>query len=494
MTLIPLTIPPGVFRNGTAYQAQGRWYESDLIRWLSGAVMPVGGWLRSSPTTMDAPGRGMTAWRPSNIIRYLGIGSPNKLYIWDDSVITDITPVGFTAGNVAATYGAGYGTGTYGSGLYSVGSSGTTLMDATTWSMDPWGDRLVACASHDKKIYEWAGVLATPAAQVAGSPLARSIVVTAERVLMALGTTSDRDIDWSDIGVNTDWTPSATNAAGGVTLQTDGALIAGVRVRKGTLIMTTTDAWLATYVGQPDIYLFEQVEKGCGLFGALAIQSTPGGTFWLSQSSFFRYEGAQIRPLPCDLQDYVFGDINLDQASQFSSGHNSAFGEVYWWYCSAGSTTIDRCVSYNYRENHWAMHPSLLRTCWEEAGVFRRPMAVSTAGALYEHESGWTNNGTAITTGRYAKSGPVEMGSGDQIMECSQLVPDEKTVGQLQFIAETRYTPEDPAPRTWGPFPATAYTDFRVTGRQMALTLQATADADFRFGTQRLDATPGGRR
>lgn len=46
MSFIPLNIPPGVFRNGTLYQAKGRWYNSNLVRWASGALGPIGGWER----------------------------------------------------------------------------------------------------------------------------------------------------------------------------------------------------------------------------------------------------------------------------------------------------------------------------------------------------------------------------------------------------------------------------------------------------------------
>lgn len=44
MPFIPLDLPPGVYRNGTLYQAKGRWYDSNLVRWASGSIGPVGGW------------------------------------------------------------------------------------------------------------------------------------------------------------------------------------------------------------------------------------------------------------------------------------------------------------------------------------------------------------------------------------------------------------------------------------------------------------------
>lgn len=492
MSLLPLTIPPGVYRTGTAYQSMGRWYESDLIRWFAKAMGPFGGWRKVTDTVLDGPGRGIVTWRPSTTTRYAGIGTPDSLYIWNDDVITDITPAGFPSGSQGSMYGIGYGSGLYGVGVYGQ-TTGSDPTDATTWSLDSWGDYLVACASHDRVLYEWTGNLANPAVAVTGAPSMRAFVVTAERVILALGADGDdRAVDWCDIGANTVWTPTASNAAGGVELQTNGVLMTGRRVPKGTLLWTTTDVWLATYVGQPDIYVFDQKERGCGLLAPQAVQVTPGGTFWMGIRNFFRYDG-RVVPLPCDVQDYVFQDINFDQAAQFSSGHNAAFGEVYWWYCSAGSDTLDRCVSYNYRENHWAMHPSLIRSCWEDASTFRYPLAVSPAGVLYEQESGWTADGTPILDGRYAKSGPVEFGAGDRIMEAKQLVPDTNTEGDAQVRFESRFTPDGDA-TAWGPYPIAAYTDTRVTGRQLSVILEATADRDWRLGVMRLEAEPGGGR
>ena len=41
---IPLKLPPGVFRNGTEYQAAGRWYDANLVRWYEGTLRPINGW------------------------------------------------------------------------------------------------------------------------------------------------------------------------------------------------------------------------------------------------------------------------------------------------------------------------------------------------------------------------------------------------------------------------------------------------------------------
>ena len=80
----------------------------------------------------------------------------------------------------------------------------------------------------------------------------QSIVVTEERFLLALGAGGNsRKVQWCDRENNTVWTPSATNEAGDLTLQTAGKIMAGVRAQGQTLILTSTDAHSATYLGPP---------------------------------------------------------------------------------------------------------------------------------------------------------------------------------------------------------------------------------------------------
>lgn len=502
MALIPLRLPPGVYRNGTNYQSKGRWFDSDLVRWYGGTIRPFGGWVRVTTEEgydgghLEGPGRGILTWRPSGPARYAAIGTPNSLVVWDDDSFYDITPAGFAAGNVDTFYGVGYGFGDYGVGPYGE-TSGGGATEATTWSLDTWGDNLVACASHDRQIYEWtAGDLNGEAALVPNAPSAVAILVTAERILMALGADGNtRRIMWSDVEDNTEWTPLPDNFAGDFRLQTDGSLVTGRRVRGTNLFWTTTDLHRATFIGQPFVYQFDQVSQNCGLVAPLAVQVIEGGAFWMGQKNFFRYDGGRVTPIDCEVYDYVFGDINFDQAAKFSSGHIAAFGEVLFFYCSAGSTEINRCVSYNYRENHWAIHPSVKRGCWADVGAFRFPLAagVESPFYLYTQENGWTDDGSPILTGRFCKSGPVEIGDGDQIIEANQMVPDPGNAGVLRIRFAQQFTPLGPVYNR-GPYPAVEYTDIRLSTRQVAMLLESLVDSDFRFGVQRLDGRPGGRR
>lgn len=493
MTYLPLKIPPGILRTGTNYQTAGRWYDGDLVRFYGKTIRPFGGWARVTLTTLEGPGRGIICWRPSDLRRLAGIGTVNKLYIWDDDTVSDITPVGFNPGVLDTFYGVGYGYGPYGDGPY--GSiSGSGAVDATTWSLDSYGDYLVACASHDRTIYLWEGVTTDPAEALENAPSAIAIVVTAERIIIALGADGDlRNLAWCDPDDPTVWTPDTTNFAGSQRIQSDGTLVVGVRVRGKTLILTTTSAHTMEFIGPPDVYRIDDISSNCGIVAPLAIQAFDGGAMWMGQKNFHMYSGGVVKPVECEVHDYIFKDINFDQAAKFTSGYIAAFGEVLFFYCSAGSTSIDRCVAYNHREGHWNILPSLRRGCWADVGAFLRPMAVSDAGVIYAQETGFTADGTPILDGRFLRSGPVEVGQGDRVIEVDQILTDEDPAGSIRLRFHQRFTPNGPTYPA-GPYTVANYTDARLTARQVDVEFESVADQDFRVGVIRLDGNVGSRR
>ena len=491
--LAPLKIPPGVYRNGTNYQAAGRYWDANLVRWYEGTMRPVGGWVKASGDTFTGSARGMFSWRDNDYDRWLAVGTHSRLYVWNGGNFYNITPSGYITGRSSSFTGYGYGAANYGAASYGTKRSVGAELDATTWSLDNWGEYLVACANSDGKLYEWQNNVGSIAAVITNAPTDNTaLIVTPERYLFALGAGGNpRLVQWSDQEDNTVWTPSGTNTAGSLELQTNGRILAAKRVRGQVLILTETDAHVMNYLGPPLVYGQEKVGSFCGLIGPQAVAVIEGGAVWMSDKSFFLFNG-QLQPLPCSVGDYVFTDINLDQVAKIYSGHNSAFGEVWWFYPSADSNECDRYIIWNYRENHWAIG-ALARTCWTDSGVFTNPLAVGTDGYLYEHENGWTDNGTPITSTRYAESGPVELSTGDRFMAVRQILPDEKSQGQVKLTFYTKPTPESSS-TTYGPYTMQPYTNARFTGRQVAMRVVGNADADWRVGTIRLDAVPGSGR
>lgn len=493
MALIPLKIPPGVYRNGTEYQSAGRWYDANLVRWYENTLRPIGGWRKKSNTALTGKCRGILTWKTNSGARYIAAGTQSKLYAMDENnVIKEITPTGIASGRADAVSGTGYGYNTYGSFAYGVARPDAgAVAPATTWSLDTWGEYLVACSDTDGKLYEWQLGFATPTLAVAitNAPTGcAALLSTAERFLFALGASSNpRLVKWSDQEDNTTWTAAATNQAGDFELNTVGSLKCGKRVRGINLLFTDVDVHTATYVGLPYVYQFERAGSGCGVISSQAVAAIDSAAIWMSRSGFWIFDG-YVKPLPCDVSDYVFTNMNYNQASKVYAVHNSKYGEVWWFYPSSSSTEVDSYVTYNYREGHWNIG-TLGRTAGVDRGVYLNPIMVDASGYIYEHEVGFGYDGGSV----YAESGPYEIGVGENIMSVRQVIPDEMTLGEVQISFKSRMYPTS-VETTHGPYSASQPTDARFSGRQVKIRYTGAVLDDWRVGVTRVDAIAAGKR
>jgi hypothetical protein len=491
MPILPIKIPPGVYKNGTEYQSKGRWSDADLVRWYEGAMRPIGGWRQHTTTTFSDKARAMLAWGDNSGDRKMAIGTASNLYVMgEDNTMYNITPTGLATGSVDAFKATGYGSQMYGKHNYGTTRPDTaTYQPATTWALDNWGENLVACSTSDGKIYEWSLVFATAAAVVANAPINnQAIVVTSERFLFALGAGgNNRKIQWSDQEDNTTWTPSATNQAGDIDLITDGAIQCGTRVRGQTLILTSTDAHAATYQGAPYVYGFEKVGSACGVIGPKAVVSADNFAVWMGKKSFFYYDG-YVKALESDVADFIFNDLNEDQRSKVYGVLNNQFSEAWWFYPSDGSIECDSYVSWNWLENHWNVG-KLDRTAGVDRTIFRSPLFAGTDSYIHEHETGFTYDSRTP----YAESGPLEISNGENVMNVTGMIPDENTLGDVEAKFKTRFHPTD-TEREYGPFTMTNPTSVRFTGRQVKMRVQSVRNTDWRVGEMRLEGKVGGRR
>lgn len=494
MALIPLQLPPGILRNGTEYEQSNRWRDASLIRWHNNSMRPVGGFITRVSSAFAAAPRGLHAWRDNSDGTQIAAGTYEKLYYVNASnTVSDITPVGFLSGDEDAAVNTAYGGAVYDTGYYGVTRPNTgVFQEATTWSLDNWGEYLVGCTSDDGKLYEWQLNPAVVAAQITNAPINNlGLIVTEERFLFALGAGGNpRLVQWCDKENNTLWTPAATNEAGDFELQTSGQIMGAVRVRGRTLIVTDTDAHIATYQGPPFVFGFERIGTATGMVARKAIAAVDEGAFWMGRDAFFVFDGSAAKELPCEVSDYVFGDINQNQITKVYAVHNSSFGEIWWFYPSSSSIENDRYVSYDYRENHWEIG-QIDRTSAVDLGVFNNPIWADANGNLFDHEQDPSVGHGSYTP--FAESGPISLGAGDQVMKVTSLIPDESTQGDVTVTFKSRFYP-NAAETSFGPFSTANPTDVRFTGRQIRIRIDAARNADWRAGVMRIEAKAGGKR
>jgi hypothetical protein len=526
-TLFPVALPPGLYKNGTLYQAKGRWADGNLVRFTEGTIRPVGGWRRiqdgsgATITRLTGVPRAVRSWRGDSGDAYTAFGTTAGLYILLNGAIYDVTPAGFVAGAAEPHYAvpAGtYGSGSYGVGNYGVGSSNVALVDADTWALDTFGNWLIGVSTSERILREWHNDTTLHAVSSTGAPGATAVVVTPEQFVMLLGADDGivrniRNVAWASQGTTSVWTPLSTNSAGSFELNTDGRLMCGRRARGGTLLWTDCDVWMALYIGGQFVYRFDQVGSGCGIIAPNAVVVHDGIALWMGREAFFQYDG-RVAPIPCDVSDYVFNDFNRSEQAKVHAVHIPSFSEVWWMYPSGDSTENDRVVIYNYREGHWSVG-QLDRACGYEAGATVYPIMCRANGGIFEHEilhehkiaarTYYLANGSIRADGSsaagegsddspvYLESGPVELGDGDQVVQVQRLVPDTRDAGQVEA---TFYGSFDPMSNetSYGPYSLASQTDVRFTARQVRLRIAQVLKEGWRVGLMRLGIVPRGQR
>lgn len=492
MALIPLQLQMGFKNHGTDFESSNRWLDGNLVRWHEGSLRPMGGWSTRVATAFTNPARGMISWQDIGGDQYLAAGTSDKLYSINAlGTVTDITPATLTAGIADAAVNTGYGGGFYGTDFYGTEREDTgNVSEATTWALDNWGEYLVACSISDGVLWEWQLDTGLNGVAITNAPVDNlSLLVTEERFLFALGAGGNpRKVQWCDREANTVWTPAATNEAGSIELQTSGQIMAGIRTRGQSLIVTDIDAHSATYLGAPYVYGFERVGSSCGLAARNAITTTDAGVFWMGYKNFFVYDGSSVQELPCDVWDQVFYNLNRSQVSKCWATTVAEHGEVWFYYPSGASNEIDRYVAYDFREGHWLIG-SIDRTAGVDRGVFKKPIWSDASGNVYNHESGFNYGGASV----YAETGAISLGVGDNVMTVNQLIPDELTQGEVTATFKTKFHPND-TERSYGAYTMANPTSVRFTGRQIRMRIDGASLTDWRVGVMRINATVRGRR
>jgi hypothetical protein len=225
-----------------------------------------------------------------------------------------------------------------------------------------------------------------------------------------------------------------------------------------------------------------------------------------------------VQTLPSDLRQYVFDDINLSQQYQINAGINDAFSEVWWFYCSADSTSIDRYVVYNYLENNW-YYGNLARTAWIDTPLRDVPTAAGYGGQILYHETG-NDDGSVNPPAPiecFIQSSDFDIGDGHNFGFVWRIIPDLTFDGStsaapsVNFSVRPRQFPgsaygaaNNPevtsvnnynTQRTYNVQQFTPQVNVRLRGRQMAMRIGSTElGVAWQLGAPRIDIRPDGKK
>jgi hypothetical protein len=436
------------------------------------------------------------------------------------------------------TYGYGWGTSTWGTVPWGLGSGSPIFIQQRDWFFDQLDNDLIM-NYRNGQLFIWqrgaggiSSELATRAIYIADllgaadvpGEVMQCLISQNDRHLLAFGcipygSTSTADFDpmlirWSSQDAPEFWTPGQVIVPSTGTLSSAGfrrvsrgsKIVRALPTRQAILVFTDTHLYSFQFVGTTDVFDLQEYADNISIMSPRSVISASAVTYWMGSDKFYVFNG-QVQTLPCTLRNQVFQNLNYDQSDQIICGTVEAFHEIWWFYPSAQSDFNDSYVVYNYLEQVW-YYGTIDRTAWLDAAQREFPQAVGVDNILYNHESGVDADGIPLES--FIQSSDFDLGDGDEFMLSRRVIPD------IDFSGSTSSTPEVDfmiRPRN---FPGSAYQDdafdsqavvqssvnnftdqvfIRARARQMALKIQSTGlGVTWQLGSPRLDARKDGRR
>lgn len=420
----------------------------------------------------------------------------------------------------------GWGSGIWGAGTFGSSSSLSSANQLRLWSLDNFGDDAVANIRADG-IFYWdkssgASARATNISALTDASNVPTIalqVMTSDvdRHVIAFGcnTIGSTALDpllvrFSDTESIVDWTPTATNQAGGVQLSQGSVIVAAIKTRQEIIIFTDVGLVSMRFVGSPFVFSFTEVAEGFSLISPNAVVNADSKLFFMDRGGFYIYSG-RVQRLPCTVLDYVLSDINYGQSYKIFGAVNSLANEIMWFYPSGNSLEVDKYVLYNYLENVWSIGTTtdnFVRTAWNEAHFSDFPIAASKNSSevninyLYNHEDGHGDEANSFTA--YIESSDFDLQpDGDHFLQIQKLIPDiqfrnqSSTSDTVSFVIKGRNYPLESLStlQTIDVTPNSTFSNTRARSRQCALRVtNSSSDYGWRLGDLRLDIRPDGKR
>ena len=413
----------------------------------------------------------------------------------------------YSFGQGALPGGTGYGAGYYGQGGYGTGtavvpSTGNNI-DAIDWTLDNWGETLIACPVRDQPsgvppfqpIYQWSETTGQATIITTAPPVNDGVFVAMpQRQIIAWGSTQTgiQDpllISWCDVGNFNQWIALVTNQAGSYRIPTGSHIVVAAQGPQQGVILTDIDAWSMQYIGPPYVYSFNKIGTGCGGISRKCLAFVNGVGYWMGPAQFYSLSAEGVQPVPCSVWDVVYQ--NLNTAIDANTGEpntqkirvavNSRFGEIQWFYPSANGTgEVDSYVKFNVYLNVWD-YGTLGRSAWVDQSVLGPPIGADPASLyLYQHETSNDADGAPINasfqTGYYAIAEGDVKAFVDWIwpdMKFGQYSQSQSGVVQISFLCADY--PGD-TPTVYGPYTVTQATEYfytRFRARLMAVKISS---------------------
>ena len=290
-------------------------------------------------------------------------------------------------------------------------------------------------------------------------------------------------------------------------------ILAARNTRQEILVWTDSAIYSMQYLGPPFVWGFNIIQDNVTLMGPNAAITANNITYWMGTDKFFMYSG-RVETLPSSLRQFVFTNLNKDQAWQSFAASNEGYSEVWWFYPSTGSTVVDSYVIYNYLDRVW-YYGTMGRTAWLDSGTLKFPLGADYNRRLLNHENGNDDLSGPSTEpiDAYIQSSDFDIGDGHNFGFVWRILPDvtfsNSTTSpgnpSCTMVVEPRINsgsgygaPNAPTVTRTQQYPVEEFTGqvyTRIRGRQMAFRIESSGlGVAWQLGSPRIDIRPDGRR
>jgi hypothetical protein len=335
-------------------------------------------------------------------------------------------------------------------------------------------------------------------------------------------------VAWSDAGSFNTWILAINNQAGTYRLSRGSRIVGGIQAPMQAMLWTDVGLWLMTYIGYPDVWGFSEIAQECGLIAKKAVAAIGVQVFWMGQDKFWTFTGGQVQPLPCEVWDAIFQNLNRDLVDLIRCYTDTAFDSIGWFFPSLATKLPgalqenDSFITFNRVTGEWDYGTpvdiygdgkvgGIMVSDWTDANVFGNPISAMTNATGTQSQLMWMDMGhdaDGQPIDWWIRTGLFMLSEGEDFLFVDRCRPDFRwrtfsspttpgaTISITLYAQDDSDNPSKP-PKVYGPFPVTETTgsfDPRARGRYFSLKVEGNDLGSFaRLGAVKFRFAPDGR-
>ena len=424
--------------------------------------------------------------------------------------------------------------------------AGSVPLSADDWCMFNFGSILLI-NPEDGPIFQYDPTSGLPNAQlVPNAPLAHGMFLAMpEQMVVAYGASVQGVQDpmlvaWSDAADFNTWILGVQNQAGSYRLSRGSKIVGGIQAPMQAMLWTDVGLWLMTYIGYPDVWGFSEIAQECGLIAKKAVGVLGSQVFWMGKDKFWTFSGGQVQPVPCEVWDAVFQNLNHDLVDLIRCGTDTAFDGIGWFYPSLATKLPgaiqenDSFVKFNRVTGEWDYGTPIdvygdgkiggsMISDWIDANVFGNPISAMTNSTGTQSQLMWMDMGQDAVDQPihwWIRTGLFVLSEGEDFIFIDRCRPDFKwrkfsspttPSAQIQFTLYAQDDSDNPLkpPSVYGPYTVTNSSviypgglvsagsnafDPRARGRYFSMKVEGDDLGSFaRLGAMKFQFSPDGR-